>query len=82
MWSILKAFIESVTILFAFFFFFLILWVFLAARHVGFNTLTRDQTHIDPAVEGEILTTGPPGKSPIMVYLNEIAFIIKEIENS
>ena len=79
MWAILKVFIESVTILFAFF---LILWFFLAARHVGFNALTRDQTHINPAVEGEILTTGPPGKSPIMVYLNEIAFIIKEIENS
>ena len=45
------------------------------------NTPTSDQIHIDPAVEGEILTTGPPGKSPVMVYLNEIAFIIKEIEN-
>ena len=79
MWTILKVFIEFVTILFAF-----------LKKYFGFfwlrgmwdlNTPTSDQIHIDPAVEGEILTTGPPGKSPVMVYLNEIAFIIKEIEN-
>ena len=80
MWTILKVFIEFVTILFAFlkkyfgFFFWLQgMW--------DLNALTRDQIHIDPAEEGVILTTGPPGKSSVMVYLNEIAFIIKEIEN-
>ena len=79
MWTILKVFIEFVTILFAFlknsfgFFWLRGMW--------DLNALTRDQIHKDPAVEGEILTAGPPGKSPVMVYLNGIAFIIKEIEN-
>ena len=59
MWTIFKVFIEFVTILLLFF----LCFVFLVWRHVG--SFLPDQglnPHL-PALEGEVLTTGPPGKS-------------------
>ena len=39
-----------------------------ALRHVGSSFPTRDQTHI-PALEGGLVTTGPPGRSlPLFIF--------------
>ena len=36
---------------------------FLASRHVGLSSLYRHREPTRPALENEVLTTGPPGKS-------------------
>ena len=60
MWTIFKVFVQFATILLPLFFFF----AFLAVRHVEFYFPNRDRTHfIPPLLEGEVLTTGPLGKS-------------------
>ena len=52
MWAIFKVFTELVTICFG----------FLATRHVGI-LVPRPGIELTPlALEGKILTTGPPGK--------------------
>ena len=53
----LKFFTEFVTVLLLFY-----VLAFLAMRHEDLRSLSRNQT-IPPALEGEVLTTGPPGKS-------------------
>ena len=59
MWTIFKVFIEFVKILLLFFMF----WFFgpeacgILARRPGIEPAS-------PALEDEVLTTGPPGKSP------------------
>ena len=62
MWTILKFFIEFVTIL-------LLLYVlgFWPWGIWGLTSPTRDQTCI-LALEGEVLTTGPPGKSLSFIF--------------
>ena len=35
----------------------------------GFSSPTRDQTCIPCRLEGEVLTTGPPGKSQTLIFL-------------
>ena len=55
----IKVFIEFVTILFQFFMF----WLLWAGGMWVLSFPTRDQTHT-PALEGKVLTTGLPGKSP------------------
>ena len=45
---------------------------FLAARHVG--SPTRDQTRT-PTLEGEVLTTGPSGKSQILLFLCSVLIL-------
>ena len=54
MWTVFIIYIEFVTIL-------LLIYV-LTTRHVESSSLTMDQT-CPSALEGEIPTTGPPGKS-------------------
>ena len=61
MWTIFKVFIEFVTILLLF-----CVLVFWLGGMWDLSSPTRDQT-IPPALEGEILTTGPPGKSLVFV---------------
>ena len=48
---------------------FVLCFCFLASRHVRLRSLTRDWTHI-PALEGKVLTTGPPGKSHVCTCFN------------
>ena len=57
MWTIFKVFIEFVTILLLFY-----VLAFLARRHVDFSSGPGNET-APPALEGELFTTGPPGKS-------------------
>ena len=60
MWTVLKAFLEFITVLFLFY-----VLIFLATRHVG---ILAPWLGIEPtflALEGEVLTSGPPGKSQI-----------------
>ena len=63
MWTIFKVFIEF------FFFFYNIASVlcvaFLAARHGGILDPQPGTEPVPPALEGKILTTGPPGKVSI-----------------
>ena len=55
-WTIFKVFIELATVVLLFF------W-FLAPRHVGSELSTQGlNPYIPSGVEGEIVTTGPPGK--------------------
>ena len=64
MWTTFKVFIEFVTILFSVLYF-----GFLATRHVA--KILAPRPGIEPAplaLEGEVLTTGPPGK-PLMKRL-------------
>ena len=62
MWTIFKIFIEFVTILLLFYVF----WFFdceacgILAPHPGIEPTP-------PALEGKVLTTGPPGKSPNLI---------------
>ena len=56
-WTILKVFIEFVTILLLFYV--LVFWLW---SMWDLSSLTRDQI-CTPALEGEVLNTGPPGKS-------------------
>ena len=57
MWSISKFLIEFVTILFLFY-----LLVFWPQGMWDLSSLIRDGT-CTPALEGKVLTAGPPGKS-------------------
>ena len=61
MWTIFKVFIESVTILLLFY-----VLVFWLQGMWDLSSPTRDQTHT-PALEGEVLTSGLPGKSQKMI---------------
>ena len=58
MWITFKVFIECVTTLLLFY-----ILLFWPCGTWDLNSLTRDQTHTS-SLEGEILTTGPPGKFP------------------
>ena len=61
MWTTLKIFIEFVTASFLFY-----VWVFWLRGMWGLGSPTRDRTCPPPpllALEGEVLTTGPPEKS-------------------
>ena len=67
MWIILKVFIEYVTIFLSFYLF---IYLFLAMRHVCF---LAPQPGIKPsplALEGEVLTTGPPESPVEMAFEN------------
>ena len=66
MWIIFKVFIELVTILLLFDI--LIFWL---RDLCDLSSSTRDQTHT-PALESEVLTTGPPGKFPRKVTVVNI----------
>ena len=63
MWTIFKVFIESVTILLLFYAF-----IFCLQGMWDLSSPTRDQTHT-PALEGKVLTTELPRKSPSTVLL-------------
>ena len=63
MWTILKVFIEFVTMLLLFF----MSLVFWPRGKWDLSFLTRAGT-VTPALESKILTTGPPGKSPQYVF--------------
>ena len=58
MWTAFKVFIEFVTILLLFYI--LLFWPW---GTWDLSSLTRDQTRTS-SLEGEVLTTGPPGRSP------------------
>ena len=57
MWTIFKVFIEFVTILLLFY-----VLAFWPGSLLNLSSLTWDQT-CTPDLEGEVLTTGQPGKS-------------------
>ena len=65
MWTIFKVFIEFVTILLLFYVFF----GFLATRHMGSYLPDQGSNPNPPTLEGEVLTTGPPGKSLYYIFL-------------
>ena len=66
MWTIFEVFIEFVTMLFLFYG----LFVCFRCKACGiFASWPRIQLAL-PALEGKVLTTGPPGKSPILKILN------------
>ena len=58
-WTIFKVFIEFVIILLLLLLFFFFSWL---RDRRDLSSPTRDQT-LTPALEGEVLTPGPPGKS-------------------
>ena len=65
MWAIFKVFIELVTILLLLFMF-----SFFGPEACGILGLQQGMEPTPPAFEGEVLTTGPPGKSrsdPLLV---------------
>ena len=66
MWTIFKVLIESVTIL-------LLFYVFRVFAHKACGILApRPEIEpTPPALEGEVLTTGPPGKSLLVYFLNK-----------
>ena len=67
MWTILKVFIEFVTVLLLFFFFFNCLFFFVWLFGHEACGILAPQSGIEPtppALKDEVLTTGPPGKSP------------------
>ena len=66
MWTIFKVITAFVAIFLLF-----SVWVFWPMRHVGSSSLTGDQTGTPAALEGEVLTTEPWGKSP---YFNSSCF--------
>ena len=47
----------------------MLLFFFLAAMHVGLLVFQPGIQPAPPALEGEVLTTGPPGKSQITVLI-------------
>ena len=63
MWTIFKVFIEFVIILLLFY-----VLVFWPRGMWDLSSLTRDQTHA-PGIGRRSLNTGPPGKSHLLVYL-------------
>ena len=62
MWTMLKVFIELFTILFLFY-----ILVFWLPGMWDLNSLTRDGTLTPCIVGSEVLTTGLPGKSPVLL---------------
>ena len=58
MWTIFKVFIEFVTVLFLFY-----VWGFFGCEACEILAPRPGTEPASPALEGEILTTGPPGKS-------------------
>ena len=64
MWIILKGFIEYVTILLSFY-----VW-FLAMRHVCILAPQPGIKLSPPALEGEVLNTGPPGSPVEKAFFN------------
>ena len=60
MWIIFNVFIEFVTVLLLLF----IVWFF-SLKICGILASWPGIEPTAPAVEGEVLTTGPPGKSPL-----------------
>ena len=65
MWTIFKVFIELITILLLFY-----VLVFWPQGMWDLRSPTRDRTP-PPALEGKVLTAGPPGKSPLMSILKQ-----------
>ena len=63
MWTIFKVFIEFVTILLLFYVF----WFF-GLETCGVLALRPGIEPAPPALEGEVLTIGPPGKSPLFLF--------------
>ena len=59
MWTIFKVFIEFVTILLLF-----CVFGFFGPKACGILGPPPGIEPIPPALEGKVLTTGPPGKSP------------------
>ena len=74
MWTIFKVFIEFVTILFLFYVLF-----FWPGGMWDFSSPTRDEP-TSPALGGEVLTTGQPGKS--QGYFKQYGSIVKSFELS
>ena len=70
MWTVFKVFIESVTILLLFH-----ILVFWPQGVWDLSSSTREaklSKPVPPALEGEVLTTGPPGKSCIKTFWRRI----------
>ena len=68
MWTIFKVFIEFVTILLLFYV--LVFWpqgMWDLSSRPGIEPAS-------PALEGEVLTTGPPGESPFLPFLFNIVW--------
>ena len=61
MWTIIKVFIESVTILLLFWFF--------GREACGILAPRPGIEPTPPVLEGEVLTTGLPGRGPVEVFL-------------
>ena len=59
MWTIFKVFIEFVTL-----YYFFLCFVFFGQEACGVLALWPGIEPAPPALEGKVLTTGPPGKSP------------------
>ena len=78
MWTTFKVFIEFVTTLLLFYI--LLFWPW---GTWDLNSLTRDQTRTS-SPEGEVLTTGPPGKSPKLSFnvLSRLKSTITSMTNS
>ena len=64
MWTILKVFLELVTIFLLRFMF----WIF-GHEACGISAPQPGIKPVLPALEGEVLTTGPSGKSPLLPTL-------------
>ena len=64
--TIFKVFIEFVMILLLFY---VLFSFFLAMKHVGSQVPDQGLDFHTPALEGEVLTTGPPGKSHLFLFL-------------
>ena len=63
MWTIFKVFIEFVTVVLLFHVFVLFCFVLFACKACGILALRPRIELTAPLLEGEVLTTGPPGKS-------------------
>ena len=68
---VFKVFIEFVTILLLFY-----VLEFWPRGMWDLNYLTSDQTCTPSALEGEVLTTGPPGKSWEITFLKSLIWVV------
>ena len=67
MWTIFKVFIEFIKTLLVF-----CVFGFVAPMHMGILAPRRGTEPPPPALEGEVLTTGPPGKSQTLSLFTSI----------
>ena len=67
MWTIFELFIEFVTILLLFY-----VLVFFGSEACGILAPRPGIEPVPPALEGKVLTTGPPGKSLVCILYSEV----------